>query len=384
MVLRLIDQVADQDAPADLIEHRAHTTLAFLRQLTPKNAEAVHLEHIADAVLWLLPDRTSLQILWSQLRLYADYLRGALQLDEAIDVLETADRGVGLHDPTLRSTILLALGSTLRLARRVEEAERTYRMAREAAAQASNKHDELLARIGLANVARNVGNLPKAVAELEAVIADAGAASDLDAFARAQHDLGATHYYRGEMLRAAQEMFEAFRAYRKPDLKYRALADLGVVMTEAGHYRGAQVAYEIVICAAPLLESRVSATIEVMDLASRSGDRLAFARWRNTLEQYGDLPPEERVDSLIKLGQGYARFGDLGQARQYLMQAAECAQSHGLHQFAFQSEDEISKLALEGSDPPAAMDASPPAELETVYCALNEIRTSEVDLLSGT
>ena len=106
-----------------------------------------------------------------------------------------------------------------------------------------------------------------------------------------------------------------------------------------------------------------NAVTELLECASRRGDRLTFGRWREQCRSREPrMGPNMRVDFYLKLGIGQARFGQFRRAEASLEKALELAAEAGLHEFEFRierikgglrdCERELAKAPLEVAEPP--------------------------------
>ena len=101
--------------------------------------------------------------------------------------------------------------------------------------------------------------------------------------------------------------------------RMRVLGDLGTGLAELGVFAVARMAFEIVADSKSSFLVRTNALIELMELESAAGNRLAFERRRAAAQALRDrMPPSMAADFLFKLGVGLARFGQVGRARDTL------------------------------------------------------------------
>jgi hypothetical protein len=99
---------------------------------------------------------------------------------------------------------------------------------------------------------------------------------------------------------------------------------------------------------------RANALLELMDLESLTGNRVAFERCRNRAEEHHPrMSPSMTVDYLYKIGVGLARFGQVGRARDMLTTGLQLAERHRLNAWYFKIEQAIGGLAA--SDNPYAV-----------------------------
>jgi hypothetical protein len=177
---------------------------------------------------------------------------------------------------------------------------------------------------------------------------DAHERGDLEAEARATHDLAVTAGKRNEYTEAVVYAFQAYQLYEHHQHKMRALADLGVSLQSLGHYGAASDAFEIVLGGEIPNSMRIAATLELIQLATLTSNRMMFEKHRREIQALKvDLPPTALVDFEIKLGVGFAEFGKLEVGKKHLQRAVTHAEEYGLNDLLFRAEaalDEIAQL----------------------------------------
>lgn len=346
LTLRLADRFRPDEEPSHplALAYQVRATRDYLLDLHPQNAEVKYLLEVvrlADAV----QKGSGRSTLWPPLLAYAFWLEEELQLEQALDVVETA---LGLNDggaPTEEIAALLQQGRVLRLLGRLEKAREAYGAARARAQVADDRHSTLLARIGDANVLRQFGNLPASEKSLNAILKDAEQCGDLDAQARAHHDLGAVHINRNEGHRGIPHLYKAFELYERPAHKLRALSDVGEGLKRAGKYSAAQDAFMVVLRTAPSQEMRACTMIALLELSGLMGDRVGFSRWKGQLTAIADdLPAERLADFHLQLGLASAAFGQLRLAERSLRKAIEVAELHSLNEYTFRAEAAVKQI----------------------------------------
>lgn len=341
LALRLVDLLAPNREPVsdDAFHYQWVATDRFCRELRPMATEGAHVHGIASgsAEAWRQRD---VQPLIPELFAYAHFLEDQLRLGEALDVLGTL-----LEIGGERLTAADAVAARLRLARvnrklnQFEEAEVAYTEAGELATAAGDYHSALLSRIGRANTMMGRGNVGEAERTLRAVLADAQAAGERNAEARAQHGVAVALHQMGQTVEAVPAAWRAFELYDDDDGRLRALNDVGIMLLSLGDAVGAERALTEVVRRGAGDDSTNNATIELMHCASYRGDHLGFHRWRERCEaRLADMPPNMRADFYLKQGIGQARFRRFRRAETLLKQAYEIATAHGLHQFEFRIE----------------------------------------------
>ncbi len=341
LALRLVDLLAPERVPVsdDAFHYQWVATDRFCRELRAAATEGAHVHGIAASAA----DARRLgeiQLIAPALFAYAHFLEDELRLEESIDVLTTLLVVVGS-----RLSAADTVAAQLRFARvhrklnRFDEAEAAYAEAGELASAAGDRYSALLSRIGRANTVLGRGNLAEAERRLQEVLADARAAGEQDAEARAEHGIAVAHYHMGQAAEAIPHAWRAFELYEEEDSRMRALNDVGIMLLSLGDAVGAERALTEVVRRGGTQESTSNAMVELMYCASYRRDHVGFARWRERCEErVSDMPPNIRADFYLKQGIGQARFGRFRRAEALLKEALEMAGAAGLHEVEFRVE----------------------------------------------
>jgi tetratricopeptide (TPR) repeat protein len=348
LALRLVDLLAPERAPVstDAFHYQWVATDRFCRELRAATTEGAHVHGIAASAadahrLGEVP------LMAPALFAYAHFLEDELRLEESIDVLTTLLVVVGS-----RLSAADVVAAQLRFARvhrklnRFDEAEAAYAEAGELATAAGDRYSALLSRIGRANTVLGRGNLADAERQLQGILADARAAGEQDAEARAEHGIGSALYYSGQPDQAVPHFWRAFELYEDEASRARALGDVGIMLLTLGDATGAERALAEVVRRGGTQESTGNAMVELMHCASFRRDHVGFARWRERCEErLLDMPPNMQADFYLKQGIGQARFGRFRRAETLMKQALEIAGGSGLHEFEFRIERILAGLA---------------------------------------
>ncbi len=347
LALRLVDLLAADRQPVsdEAFHYQWMATDRFCRELQAAATEGAHVHGIAESAAdsHRLGD---VRLMAPALFAYAHFLENELSLEEAVDVLTTLLVVVGS-----RLSATDAVAARLRFARvhrklnRFDEAEAAYSEAGELATTAGDRYSALLSRIGIANSILGRGNLAEAKRRLEEVLADANAAGEQDAEARAEHGVAAALHQMGQAPQAIPHAWRAYELYEDDDSRVRGLNDVGIMLLSIGNHADAERALtEVVRRGAP--EVATNAMIELMHCASFRRDRVGFARWRERCTaRLDDMPPNILTDFYLKQGIGQARFGHFQKAEELMRRALETAAAHQLHEFEFRIERIVGGLA---------------------------------------
>jgi hypothetical protein len=381
VVARLVDRLLEQTSGPEAEEGflwQLEAVRRHLEGIPDDTPEAAHLRGITESV------PTSGQNL-SNLRLgliaYAYFLEHEARLQEALEILSLAARTHGQEISAKDAATLALFAARLnRLLAHWDVANATYSIAESAAAAA---HDQVLllrSRLGHSAVHRGQGNLPAARAKAEAVAQDAGAAGLREVQSMAYAEIGVVLGLQGHAVEAVQAMYRAFALTEDALNRMRALGDLGIGLLEIGAHDAARLAFEIVSSSNTSFIVRTNALLELMDLESAAGNRLAFQRRRAEVEEGRDrMPPSMVADYYFKAGSGLARFGQTPRARELLITGMGVSEEHHLNAWFFRFERVLAGLAS-GKAPepdrtqPAAPAWSPAVEEVTIglreYAAL--------------
>ncbi len=306
-------------------------------------AEAAHLRGIAEAVP---SDPMPTPALRLCLTAYAYFLEHEARLEEALDVLGLAGRAHGASVPAAEfATIALFAGRLNRHLARWAAANTCYERAEDAAQSAGDRVTMLRSRLGRCGVLRGQGNLPLAMANTRSVVDEAGKLGLREVQAMAYADLGSVCANQGLKVEAVQANYQAFLLSDDMLQRMRALGDLGVCLLGIGAFESARLAFEIVVDSNTSFHVRTNAVLEIMDLESSVGNRMAFERRRAQAEEVRDrMMPSLGADFHFKAGVGLARFGRFKRAKELLSAGLRLAEEHRLNVWYFKFENELKAL----------------------------------------
>jgi tetratricopeptide (TPR) repeat protein len=287
--------------------------------------------------------------LWMGLTAYAYFLEHEGRLEEALEALILAARTQGDQASTSDfASYALTAGRLNRQLARWDEANRCYSATEEAALKVGDNVRALRGRLGRGAVDRGLGNLPRAREIAESVVRDASDLELPEVQALAYADLGAVYALQGLRVEELQANYNAFRLTPDPVQRMRTLGDLGIGLYRLGALSGARLAFEIVIDSNTSFGVRTNALLELMDLESYTGNRVAFERCRNMIEgSRASLAPSVATDYQYKLGIGLIRFGQAPRGRAALVEGLTLAEAHRLNAWYFKIEQALAALARE-------------------------------------
>jgi tetratricopeptide (TPR) repeat protein len=351
IVARLVDKlltVQDEQDGCEGFRWQLQAVRRHVDELPADAPETAHLAGVVDAIPAEGPPTSSL---WKSLTAYAYFLEHEARFEESLEVLNLAARAQGKETPTgeYASYALFAARLNRQLAR-WDIANACYGAAEEAATVSGDFLAMLRGRLGRGAVQRGQGNYPAARATAEKVLREAIELQVLDAQALAYADLGVIYSLQGLRLEALESHYNAFRLTSDPVQRMRTLGDLAIGLHEIGAYEPARLAFQIVADSNAGVEVRTNATLELMDLESALGNRVAFERYRAAAEQYRSrMTPRMTVDYLYKLGVGLVRFGQATRARSSFAAALKLAEGHQLNAWLFKIESAMNEL-INGKD----------------------------------
>jgi tetratricopeptide (TPR) repeat protein len=348
VVARLVDRLLSGVEGVEAQEGFAWQLAAVRRHLTdlPGDApEGAHLRGIADAVPVSPSPTPALRLC---LTAYAYFLEHEARLEEALDILGLASRAHGVSVPPAEfAAIALFAGRLNRLLARWAAANTCYQRAEDSAISAGDLVTVLRSRLGRAAVARGQGNLPLSRSMAHDVAGQAERAALREVEAMAWADLGVVLELQGSIEESVQAKYRSFQLTEDSLSRMRVLGDLGISLLQLKAYASARLAFEIVASSNTSFIVRTNAVLELMDLESAAGNRMAFERRRAEAEGSRErMPPSMVADFRFKAGVGMARFGRHKRAREFLTAGLQVSEEHRLNVWYFRFERELK--ALEG------------------------------------
>jgi len=346
VVTRLVDRLLEQASGPEAQEGFLWQLEAVRRHLDgiPDDApEAAHLRGITESVPTAGQNLSNLRL---GLVAYAYFLEHEARLQEALEILALAARTHGQEMPAGdAATVALFAARLNRLLAHWDVANASYSLAESAAALVNDQVMMLRGRLGRSAVHRGQGNLPAARSLAEAVAQDAGAAGLHEVQSMAHAELGVLLGLQGHAVEAVQATYRAFVLSEDALNRMRVLGDLGIGLLEIGARDAARLAFEIVSSSNTSFIVRTNALLELMDLESAAGNRLAFQRRRTEVEEGRDrMPPSMVADYYFKAGTGLARFGQTARARELLTTGMGVAEEHHLNAWFFRFERVLAGL----------------------------------------
>lgn len=378
LVARLMNRwltLADTSQEYEAFEWQRSSTRRYLWELDQDRAETRFLRGVLEALDG--DSNTRVAACRMALTAYAYFLEHEGRLAEALQIVTLAAQSYGDSIPAPDFTSLaLFMGRLNRLQARWETANNAYAAAEESARTFGDRVSALRSQLGRANVLRGQGNLPRARAVVEGVIAGATGEECAEVRSGAYADLAFVLDLQGDRHEALRANYEAVRLSRDPMNRLRLLGDLGIKLAALGYYSEARVAFEVVAHSEASFLVRTNAMLELMQIESVARNRVAFERHRQGLrDQVSRMTPSMLVDYHYKVGLGLTRFGVSERARQAWIQGRALAEQHRLNEWYFRLERLLDDLhpseALEAKAK-APEPADPPAWMAGVSAGLRE------------
>jgi tetratricopeptide (TPR) repeat protein len=340
LALRLVD-LLELHAPvyADAFRYQHAATERFCRDLPGDHIETAHLVGLTRGAADAFQEQ-DIRLVLPALLAYSHHLEDELLLHEALDVLETTARvagdRLGLCDAV---ALRLRMGRAFRKLNQFDDADRLYAEAGALAVTGSDRHSEVVSRLGRAYTLVGRGNLLDAERRLRELLEETERLGDRRGQALTHQGLGVVLGLGGRPTDAIPHTWAAFGLYEDDPSRTGVLADLGVLLLTVGDAAGAERALSEVVRRGGTRDAVQNAMVELMHCASYRRDRVGFERWRERCEAArDDMPPNILADFHLKLGIGRARFGQLDRAEEPLKRALRLAEDAGLHELVFRVE----------------------------------------------
>jgi tetratricopeptide (TPR) repeat protein len=346
VVARLIDRfltLADDPESLEGFRWQLEAVCRHVNDLPADSPESAHLTGVVSAI----SDYTQpAKALWMSLTAYACFLEHEGRLDEALEMLTLAARAQGSNTPAADFVgYALFAGRLNRLLARWDAATACYSAAEEAGDKIGDAVARLRGQLGRGAVDRGRGNLPMARATAESVVREASELELGDVQAIAYGDLGAVYGLQGLRLEALEAQYQAFRFSNDSQQRLHALGNVAFALREIGALEAARIAFTIVAHSSASVRVRANAQLELMDLESTFGNRVAFERCRSAAEEYrARMSPSMAVDYHFKLGTGLARFDQFARAQEAFRAALTLAETHRLNTWYFKIEQALEEL----------------------------------------
>jgi len=265
----------------------------------------------------------------------------------------------------------LRLGSCYRSLNLGNEAVAAFSAASEIGAAVGDIVGVLRARVGEASIARIHGNLPRAEAILDETIAKAVGADLVDVRSRALNERASVAMARGNYELGIRFAYDAFGHAQSQTERDRILGDIAGAFANLGVFSAARDAYMVLSVTAQEQYVRWTSTLNLLEIASLTGDEVVFEQHRRQLRNEA-MPPLLATAFELNLGQGYQRFGDSDRAKSHLSAALSLAGKHGFQQYLFLAEESLTSIDVRVQK--ANVGQVIPLDVRHVAAALQDLR----------
>lgn len=267
----------------------------------------------------------------------------------------------------------LRLAQCYRALSDVGPATEAFAAAAEIATTSGDMIGVLRARIGEAQVAMIKGNFPGAERILDQTIEQAVGPELRDVRSRALHDRATVAYHRRQYEFAIQLAYDALAISQSPMQRDRILGDIAVSFMDLGVYSAARDAYLVISATAQEQFARWSATLNLMEIAFKTGVETQFELYRRQLADE-KLPPQMTAAFELNTGLGYQVFGESNKAQHHLHRALALATQYGFNQYLFEAEEALLQATKDA--PPRISTVELSLDTEEVAQAIKELRQS--------
>ena len=287
---------------------------------------------------------------------YAKLLQYDAQWGLAADVhgtiVEFAQR-IGETARMLES--MLMRGYSLRMQGRLDDASEAYAALRAAAIAVRDHCYRLESHLSDAKVAIDRGNFPAARERLDRTIAEARALECWPVVAKGLTDRARVAAMQQDYELALACSHEALGLSQEPADREGILSNIALMFGQMGLRRAARDAALIVAATAQDRNTRLTALVNLMELAHQDGRELVFEQYRRELAR-AELSPYLQVVYLEASSEGLRAFGRAHEARQSAERMLQVAERHGLHEFVLKAEAllYVADLAASSSRAPVA------------------------------
>lgn len=363
-------------APSMLDLRRVRRYVEAVPERHPDRRCLVHLvDSIADATVGLRaePRRVPSEEVGRVLASYAKLLQydalWGLAADVHGTIVEFAQR---TNDVPRMLDSMLMLGYSRRMQGRFEEATRAYAALRVAAVAMNDVRYELESHLSDAKVAIDRGNLPLARDLLDRTIAEGRVCECWPIVAKGLADRARVALANDDQDLALACLYEAHELTPDAIGRERILSNIALTFAQMGLRDAARDAALLVAGTAQDRTTRLTAIVNLMELAHGDGRELVFEQYRRDLAGE-ELTPYLEVTYLETCVTGLRIFGRRAEARHAAERMLDVAERHGLNEFVLKAE------ALLADDDTAARaplvrDKAPTSRSITIARAITEMR----------
>ena len=267
---------------------------------------------------------------------------------------------------------MLMLGYSLRMQGRFDEATSAYAALRRAAVMSKDVRYALEADLSDAKVAVDRGNLPLARTLLDRTIAEGRRCECWPIVAKGLADRARVALADDDQDLALACLYEAHELATDALARERILSNIALTFAQMGLRDAARDAALLVAGTAQDRSTRLTAVVNLMELAHGDGRELVFEQYRRDLAGE-ELTPYLEVTYLETCVIGLRAFGRRAEARHAAERMLEVAERHRLNEFVLKAD-----ALLREADPvrrqPTVSDRPPSPRSITIARAIAEMR----------
>lgn len=341
-VLRLVDSYTDgavgMDPPNWAQLHSVRAAIDSVSEGYPVRGVLLHIvEEISTRRV--VDDAVSLALL-----AYGRALDYEAQWGLAMDVFGTVAKTVKPEkNARLAVEANIAAGGAARRNGDWESSARAYSQAAYIADTLGDKPGVLTVQVGIANTYMAKGNLPQARTILDDVVMQARDQQLPEVEGVALHSRSSLAARMGAHSEALSMAHAALNLTTNPTARDGVLEDIAAIFSEVGMREAARDAHLVLAATARSQMIRWTATVNLLELASKDGMEASFDAYTRELSA-APLTPWPRAHFLLFLGEGLHRFGRLEGAEEILRDAVSFAEGNQFHQISFSAQTALAAV----------------------------------------
>jgi len=267
---------------------------------------------------------------------------------------------------------MLMRGYSLRMQGRFDEATDAYAALRAAATAAHDERYRLESHLSDAKVAMDRGNLPLARDLLDRTITEGRRAECIPIVAKGLADRARIALAQHDHDLALACLYEAYELAPDPLGRERILSNIALAFAQMGLRDAARDAALLVVATAQDRSTRLTALVNLMELAVQDGRELVFEQYRRDLAGE-ELTPYLEVTYLEVCVAGFRAFGRQGEAQQTAERMLQVAERHRLNEFVLKAEALVRDSGTAPSAP-VADERAPTTRAMTIARAITDMR----------
>ena len=304
---------------------------------------------------------------------YARLLQYDAQWGLAADVngtiVEFAQR---TNDVARMLDAMLMRGYCLRMQGRFDEASDAYAALRAAATAAGDVRYRLESELSDAKVAVDRGNFPVARELLDRTVAEARRLRCDVVVSKGLTDRARVAAMQGDHDLALACSYEALELAPEASDRERILSNIALTLAQMGLRDAARDAALVVAATAQDRNTRLTASVNLMELAHQDGREVVFEHYRRELARE-ELTPYLEAVFQEACAEGFRTFGRMAEERQACQRLLDVAERHGLNEFVLRAEALLRDPTLAPPDERASSRAATPRAMD-IARAITEMR----------